>query len=57
MFGALRNRNNVENFLPIDSDEILEENKSRCINREQFMVLYKNNEVLRRLIQDRFMCT
>jgi len=28
MFGALRNRNNVENFLPIDSDEILEENKS-----------------------------
>lgn len=53
MFGALRNRNNVENFLPIDSDEILEENKSRCINREQFMVLYKNNEVLRRLIQDK----
>lgn len=53
MFGALRNKNNVENFIPVDSDEIFDKNRSRCINREQFIVLYKNNEVLRKLIQDK----
>ena len=48
------NKNNVYDFIPISTNEQLEQNESRCINREQFNQLLKNDDVLRFLITNKY---
>lgn len=52
-FAPLQNKNKVEHFIPVSSEKNLPDDKSRCINQEQFKVLNKNNSVLSSLLKNK----
>lgn len=52
-FAPLQNKNKVEHFIPVFGERNLPDDKSRCINQEQFKVLNQNNSVLSSLLKNR----
>lgn len=51
-FKVLENKNGVDDFIPTSSSDKLPENKTRCINKDQYRFLMKTNKTFSFLINN-----